>query len=124
MKLKAKRSILLKHIDDNIYDHTDNEIKSQTTEKQDSLDVDEIYKFLNSKITFISYEMGEKSLKDIKQMFSHYIPPSNVYKDEFIEEKTCYKYYKLNHHHIYECPEDRNFIVCSKCVTLGHNFKE
>ena len=127
MKLKAKRSVLLKHIDSYICDHTNDEIKFQITENNDSLDFVEVYKFPNSnivKITFTKYEMAEKCLKDGIKMFLLFLPPSNVYRDEFVEVKTCYKCYKLNDHLTYECPEDSNFIVCSKCAILGHNFKE
>ena len=127
MKLKAKRSVLLKHIDSYIYDHSVDEIKFQVTENNDSLDVVEVYKFPNSKIvkiTFTNYEMAEKCLKDGVKLFLLYLPPSNVYQDEFVEVKTCYKCFKLNDHLTYECPEDSNFLVCSKCATLGHSFKE
>ena len=126
LKLKAERSVLLKRVDRIIYDNETEDIKNEIMTKNENLEVIEVFKFPNSpiiKVTFSNCTMAERTLRNGLKIFMMFIPPVCIFKDEFIEIKTCFRCFSLNTHNTHDCPKDSSYIICSKCSGLGHDFR-
>ena len=126
MKLQARRSIIVKKLDDLIYDHDAEEIKNELNRCNQSFNITNVIKFPNAKIikiTFINSEMAAKSSESGIKMFMLYISCSNIFRDEYVEVKTCFKCYELDSHIASECPKEEGYVICSKCAVVGHDFK-
>ena len=126
VKLKANRSILLKNLDEYIYSRDVDEIKIEIDRCNQSMSTIDIFKFPNSKIiklTFSNTEMAERCLKNGLKLFLLHISPSEIQREEFIDVKVCYRCFDLNSHLKSECPKPPDYIICSKCATIGHDFK-
>ena len=126
MKLKVKMSVLLKKLDDHIYDHTADEVKHEINCSNQNYEVVEVYKFPNSKtmkITFLNNCMAENCIVNGIKLFMLHISPQDIKREEYYEVKTCYKCFSLDSHFTHECQKEANDIICSKCAETGHSFR-
>jgi hypothetical protein len=78
MKLKAKRSVLVKNVDDHIYNNDVDAIKKELLKHNEWLAITEIFKFPSAKlikITCSKQEFADKCLVSGLKMFHLYVPP-------------------------------------------------
>lgn len=124
-ELKAKRSIIIFNADNYIYNNTEDEISQEIMEKNEwaNTQIDEIFKFPNSKnikITFAQSTLAIKAKQQGIKMFSMSIAPHQIKQEEFYTIKTCFKCYAIEHHTTNQCTKNKDFLICSECAEQGH----
>jgi len=125
-EVRAKRTVLLRNLDDLVHEHECNDIREAIDKANDNFDVADIYKFPASKmlkITFKTQEMASHCLENGIYMFNLRVPPRNIIADQYIDVKVCYRCYKLDDHISSACDKDDDYVICSLCSSMGHNFK-
>ncbi|MPC76461.1 hypothetical protein E2C01_070874 [Portunus trituberculatus] len=50
------------------------------------------------------------------------VPNYQIKKEEYIEVVTCFKCYKLDDHYSSQCPEEKDFTICSECSSHNHTW--
>jgi len=75
------------------------------------------------KITFKSQESTARCLRDGLRMFNLFISPKDIEEEEFFDVLMCYRCFALDNHATNLCPKDNNYVICSLCSDLGHNYK-
>jgi len=124
--IRAKRTVLLRNLDQLVYDNEVDDIKLEIGRANRNLIVDDIFKFQNNKmikVTFSSHKMALECTESGMYMFSLRIPPRNIELDEFIEVKVCYRCYKLEKHTSETCEQQPDYKICSLCSVVGHTYK-
>ncbi len=124
-ELKSKKSVIITKVDDVIYDRSNDEIAQELSDNNTWIgaEIDAVFKFPNSntlKVTFNQTAIAKKCTESGLLAFNLSIPPSDIKQETFIPIKSCMKCYKLEDHSTKECPEDKDFKICSECSLIGH----
>ena len=125
-ELKAKRSIILKSCDGSVMEKTSEEIKREL-EKENSLNIVEVYKLQKSNSIKITLESQAKVLTVCQSglyLYQLYVSPKFIVQDDYKNVLICYRCYKVDDHAAASCPENKNFVICSTCSSRTHNFKQ
>ncbi len=124
-ELKSKKSVIISRADDVVYDKTVDVIADELTQNNAWIgdDTDSVFKFPNSntlKVTFNQTATAKKCTENGLLAFNLSIPPSDIKQETFIPIKTCMKCYTLEDHTTKDCPEEKDFKICSECSLVGH----
>lgn len=125
--LQAKRSLIVKRVDDCIYTQSEIAVKAELLRSNPWMFISSIFKFPNSKtikVTFNSQDLVRRALSQGIYLFGLSISPANMSQEEFINILTCFKCYKWNDHATSNCKKDASFVVCSLCSSNQHTYKE
>ena len=124
-EMKAKRTVLLFNVDEEIMKQTTDEIEGEIYRcnawAPDSIHT--IFKFPRNPILKITYKQTAPANKSKDQgilMFSMRIPPHQIKAEEYIPIKTCMRCYKIEQHFTNQCPEPKEYKLCSQCGETGH----
>ena len=124
--LQAKRSIIVRKLDNFIYEQCCDDIGAEIERSNDGLHVRSVHKFPNSKtmkITFLSQEMVGSCLQRGFFIFKLMVSPADIFREEFINLMICYRCYKWNSHPTDSCDKDKSSVVCSLCSSNQHSFR-
>lgn len=127
-QLKANRSIKAFRVDSYIYNHTEDAIIQELTEKNEWVgNITQLYKFPNSNILKITFDESSKALKAQETgllLFSMRIPRYDIEQDKFHNILTCFRCYAIEDHSVNQCPKDKDYKICSECGIVGHIWRE
>ncbi len=124
-ELKCKKSVIITRVDEIIYEKTTEEIEEELALQNTWVgdEIDSVYKFPLSqtiKVTFNQTTIAKKCTDNGLLAFSLSIPPSDIKQETYIPITTCMKCYLIEDHVTRDCPEDKDYKICSECSTLGH----
>lgn len=125
-ELKAKRCIILRRLDNIIYENDPTDIAKEIENNNHWSRVKDVFKFPNSraiKVTFSSAEMAVKSTSSGLCLYHLYIPSCDIVVDQYISVVTCYRCFKIDDHLTFSCPMDTTYKICSNCASPGHDWK-
>ena len=126
-ELKSSRSVIVRRVDNNIFDNSVQNIKAEIVKCNEWCGVDEVIKLRKTlKIVFSSSSVAEKSLTSGLSMFFLHVPGYNIIRDRFIRIDLCYVCYAVDDHLSINCPiraSDRSYLICSKCSERDHDHK-
>lgn len=126
LHIKAKRTVIVKRLDQSISENSEADILDELDKQNDFLTVVDLFKFPNSniiKITCRNQEMANKCVDTGLKMFHFFVSPTDVALEEYFDVRLCYKCYALDSHLTHQCPEQNDYVICSNCSQLGHNFR-
>ena len=66
----------------------------------------------------------KKAQDDGLRMFMMSIPGYNIQQEKYFNVQTCYRCYALEDHYSNQCKKPEEYMICSECAQLGHNWKE
>ena len=124
--LQAKRSIIIRRVDQTIHNQSSSSIKTELERLNDWLVVDSIYKFPKSrtlKVSFTCQEMVNLSLVHGLIMFHLHIPTTDISREEFTDLMMCFRCYQWESHPTEACPKPKSHVICSLCSATDHSFK-
>jgi len=125
--LRAKRSVLVFRVDNEIYEHDVNDILREIEECNENLEIDEVVKFPNSKTLKILFN-SEKAARFAEQRGIHafylHMSPRNIERDLHVDVKNCFKCYKIDDHIAADCTKDDDFKICSLCSSVDHTYRD
>lgn len=124
--LKAKRSVIIRRLDNYIYDSNTEAIVNELHSQNDWLSITDINKFPNSnfiKVTCKNQDMASRCLMDGLIMFQLYVSPRDIKEEEYFDVLVCYRCFTLNDHPTNFCDKSQDYVVCSLCSGLDHDFK-
>ena len=124
-EMKAKRTVLLFSVDEEIMKRPTEDIEGEIYRcnvwAPDTIHT--IFKFPRNpimKITFKQTAPANKSKDQGILMFSMRIAPHQIKAEEYIPIKTCMRCYKIEEHFTNQCPEPKDYKLCSQCGETGH----
>lgn len=124
---KAKRSILLFGVDEEITHRSSEDIQAEIYRvnefTQDS--IESVFHFEGKpmmKITFLQTAPALKSQTEGLKMFNMRIPPHQIKEQEFFPINTCMRCYAIDEHVTNKCPKPKEHTVCSECGSQEHKF--
>ena len=128
-ELRAKRTVLIFRVDDHIFSRDEEEIQENLLKENSWMQdgIANIYKFPKSNIIKICFRQTITAKKATEQGilgFNMHIPHYNIKIEEFIHINTCMKCYQMEDHFTNQCPQPRDFKVCSECGRVGHTWRE
>lgn len=126
-QLRARRSVIIKRVDNVAYDHSTEEIKDEIRSKNSWADIVDLYKFPHSKtikVQFSNFSVAQRCLRDGLSFFYLHISGDDMHLDEFFPVTTCYRCYTLEDHTTSTCPKAESYRVCSVCASEGHIWRE
>ena len=125
-EMKARRTILLKYVDELVHRRNDADIVSELQRNNSWLSVTDLFTFSNSatiKLTCATVAMANKA-KDVGVLlFNFFIPPRNIAIDEYINLIMCYRCYTYDDHYASACPKPKEYKICSLCSSREHTHK-
>lgn len=126
-ELKANRSVLLTNVDSHISNNQEDDIKNELLEKNDWIsNIIQVHKFPSGKIikiTFSDSQQARKAQEAGLKLFSMKVPPYYTKQDKYYHVNVCLKCYALDDHNTYQCPESKEYKVCSECSEEGHTYR-
>ena len=125
--LRAKRTLILRRLDDLIIKRDKSEIILEIQEKNPWLQIVDSFLFNGSptlKLTCQTNEMASKALTSGILLFNMSVPPSNIAQEEYIHVTICYKCYALNDHVTASCNKPNDYRVCSICASTDHTYRQ
>lgn len=126
-EMKAKRSVIIKQLDQIIGTHSAEDIKEEIENQNDWIKVSEVVKMKNYthliKLRLEETSMVERAQRQGILAFNMAISPSQIETEEYVNVLTCYKCYQLEDHVTKDCPH-KDLIICSECGDLGHSFRD
>ena len=126
-KMKAKRSVICRKIDNYVGEKTKEELKQEIESKNSRLKVEEIIKFKHHthvfKIIFTSTEMAEIVKREGILCFNMKISNTQIEQEEFIDLLLCFHCYTWEKHSTRECPNGSYERRCSECAGQ-HDYRE
>ena len=126
-QLKAKRCVLLRNVDQLIYDHEPEEIATEIERQNTWAKVNNIHKIPappTIKIEFAKQEQATKCVNSGILMFHLSIHPTDIKPETHIDIKICYRCYKLNDHLSIDCPKNTTYKICSNCSSTDHIYHD
>lgn len=101
--------------------------KSELMDKNEWItNITQIHKFPSGnimKITFSDSQQARKAQKAGLKLLSMEIPAYNVEQNKYYHINVCFHCYSLDHHNTYQCPEEREFKICSECSEEGRTYR-
>ena len=127
LKFKALRSIVLRKVDDLIYESDVSGIRDEVNKRNSDVEVVEVFKFPNSKnvkLTFSNQHMAALVVQRGIKIFNLHIGCADMQREEFIDVQQCFRCFCLNEHKTEDCSKPPDYLVCSKCSSLGHGYRD
>ena len=125
--VRAKRTILLRNVDDLIMKRSKSEIIEEIQTRNSWLRVADSFVFPSSptiKLTCETNEMANNALNSGILLFNMSIPPANIAQEEYIHVTVCYKCYALEDHVTASCGKPKDYKVCSLCAATDHTYRQ
>lgn len=129
-EVKSRRTILCHGVDQLIYNHTQNDIKEEIEKKNGWAKTKEVFKFPATnrtthtiKIVFEDAIMATKAEADGLRLFNMSIAYHQIKRETYMPIKTCLRCYKIEEHNTSECPQPREYKVCSECSSHDHTWR-
>ncbi len=124
-ELKAKRSVILFRVDDIIYNKDEQDIKEEIHGNNywAASEVETIFKFPKSntlKVTFHQTRLAQKAKDTGLLLYNLKIPSHNIKQEEYVFIITCMRCYAIEEHTTNNCPEGKDYIICSECCSTNH----
>ena len=128
-ELRAKRTVLIFNVDNQVYSHSEEEIQEEFTTRNQWLKdgINSVYKFPRNNIIKISFNQTNTAKKALeKGILGFYmnIPAYNIKQEEFVNINTCLRCYVIEQHPTNQCHKDANYKICSECGEEGHTWRE
>ena len=126
-EVKVKRTVLLRRVDDIILGKREADITAELHERNNWLNIVDIYKFPNSptiKLICATNEMAVKTLEWGVKLFDLSIPAANIVQEVFVNLVTCYRCYAIKDHQALSCNKPKEYRICSVCAMTGHTFRQ
>ena len=126
-EMRAKRTILLRYVDDLIHQKDENDIANDLQQRNAWLSISDVYVFPKSptiKITCATVAMANKACDSGVFIFNFFIPPNNISLEDYIHLTMCYKCYCYNDHNSSNCPKSSEYKICSLCSSTDHTYKQ
>lgn len=124
---RARRSIILRQLDQIIGSNTPEDIKSEIERENDWIKVEEVIKMKNYthilKLRLEETSMVEKAQLQGILAYNMAISPAQIEQETYVHVKTCFNCYQMEDHLTKECPYT-NLKVCSECSESGHTYRE
>lgn len=124
---KARKSIILRRLDQIIGTHTAEEIKEEIEKENEWIKIEEVIKIKNYthilKIRMEEISMVEKAKQQGILAYNMAISPSQIEQEIYIQILTCYKCYQMEDHQTKDCPYP-DLKICSECSVSGHTYKD
>lgn len=125
-QLKARRSVIVRRVDNHIYEHSVDEIRGEVQDKNSWADVVDVVKFPNSKtikIQFSNAAIAQRCLSDGLSLFHLHVGSSCMSVDKYIDILTCFRCYALESHIAANCSKSQSYKLCSICAIEGHDWR-
>lgn len=129
-EVRARRSVLCHGVDQLIYDHTKPNIEDELEKKNPWAKIKQIHKFPANnrptrtiKIEFEDVSMATKAETDGLRLFNMSIAYHQIKRETYIPIKTCLRCYKIEDHNTSECPQPRDYKICSECSCQDHTWR-
>lgn len=129
-EVRTRRSILCHGVDQLIYDHTKSDIEDEIEEKNTWARVKQVYKFpannrttYTFKIEFEDVSMAAKAETNGLRLFNMSIAYHQIKREIYTPIKTCLRCYKIEDHNTSECPQPRDYKICSECSSQDHTWR-
>ncbi len=110
--IKAKRTVLLFGVDDNIRRKEPEEIVAELCYPSS----------LIVKVVFRGTSPAIKATEQGLKMFNIRVPPHRIQREEYVPITICMRCYALASHQTQDCSKPRENTVCSECSEEGHLF--
>ena len=126
-EVKARRTVILRHVDESILDRSSNDIIVEVQQRNKWLSLVDLYIFPNSptiKLVCSTNEMAIKALNSGVLIFNLSIPAANIVQEEFVSLISCYRCYAIEDHQASSCTKPKEFKACSVCAMSGHTYRE
>lgn len=124
---KARRSIILRQLDQIIGSNTPDDIKTEMERENDWLKIEEVIKMKNYthilKLRLEETSMVEKAKQRGILAYNMAISPSQIEQETYVHIKTCFKCFQMEDHITTDCPYT-DLKICSECSETGHTFRE
>ena len=124
--LKAKKTVIVKHIDRSVTEQNVDIIKQDLEHRNEWATVEEIVKFPRMpnvlKVRFSDIKMANKATEQGISLGKFHLNKNSVELEDFVQLTPCWACYKYTHS-IKDCP-DKNIKKCSECAAVGHTFRE
>lgn len=124
---RAKRSIVLRQLDNIIGSNTPEEIKHEMERVNSWLKIDEVVKMKNFthilKLRLEETTMVEKAKQQGILAYNMSISPTQIEQENYVHINTCFNCYQMEDHITKDCPH-KNLKICSECSETGHTYKE
>ena len=126
-EVRANRSVFVRRVMPHVGSRPAHELKEEIEKQQDWAKINEITKIKEYthvfKIEFLDTLMAQKTLETGLLVFSTFIPPENIEKDNYTPVRTCFTCYSYEDHSTPQCP-NKNLKICSECAEEGHRWNE
>lgn len=126
-ELRAQRTVICFRLDELMYEHQTDEIRTEVERVQQWAKVQEVYKFPRSntlKITFHTTDMAKKAKDSGILIFGMSVPPAQIREEVYTPILTCNRCCAVEEHETNQCPTPPNYVVCSECGSRDHTFRE
>jgi len=128
-ELRARRSVIIKKLDDLICSASDRDIQQSIEQHNPGVIVRELRKFKDArgmKVTFTTAVMADKVLVGGIKILRLFIQGTDIHRDNYVNILTCYVCYDIEKHTSSNCPalkNDCNYKACSLCSSNEHTWK-
>lgn len=124
---KARRSIILRHLDQIIGTNTPEDIKAEIERENNWLKIEEVIK-IKDYTHILKLRLEETSMVDKAQQqgilaYNMAISPTQIEQETYVHIKTCFNCYQMEDHITKECPFT-DLKICSECSETGHTYRE
>lgn len=126
-ELRAKRCVIASRLDSFLAEFSVEDLIREINQQNPSLQVIEIYKLSSGrmlKLVFKSQEMAVNCLSKGIYLYNLSIPPSSLRADSYVKLNYCYRCYSIEDHMSRDCPKPAEYMICSICSSLQHNYKD
>lgn len=124
---KARRSIILRQLDQIIGSNTPEDIKDEIERENSWLKIEEVIKMRNYthilKLRLEETAMVEKAQQQGILAYNMAISPTQIEQENYVHIKTCFNCYQMEDHLTKECPHI-NLKLCSECSETGHTYRD
>lgn len=126
-ELRAQRTVICFRLDELIYEHQAEEIRTEVERVQTWAKIQEVYKFPRSntlKITFQTTGMAKKAKDNGILLFAMSVPPTQIRREVYTPILSCNRCHAVEEHETSQCPTPPNYVACSECGSRDHTFRE
>lgn len=130
-EVRCRRSIICHHVDDVVFENSEEDIKEEVVKQQSWAKVIRVTKFPNRqrqnntfKIELEESNIAEKAEGSRLLMFQMSITPNQIRREQYTPLLTCLKCYKIEDHITKDCNMPPDYKICSECCSPGHTYRE
>lgn len=124
---KAKRSIIIRQLDQIIGSNTPEDIKQELEKENEWIRVEEVVKIKDYthiiKIRLEEISMAQKAQQHGILAYNMAISPNQIEQEKYVHIRTCFNCYQMEDHLTKECPYS-DLKICSECSETGHTYKD